>query len=61
VLRAHDVPSVLVELGYLSSRRDIDLLMSEEWRDKSTAAMASAIDRYFATRHANGGGAPVSP
>jgi N-acetylmuramoyl-L-alanine amidase len=61
VLRAHDVPSVLVELGYLSSRRDIDLLMSEEWRDKSTAAMAAAIDRYFSSRQASGGGAPVSP
>ena len=61
VLRAHDVPSVLVELGYLSSRRDIDLLMSEGWRDKSTAAMASAIDLYFSSRQANGGGAPVSP
>ncbi len=61
VLRAHDVPSVLVELGYLSSRKDIDLLMSEEWRDRSATAMASAIDRYFATRHANGSGAPVSP
>lgn len=60
VLRAHDVPSVLVELGYLSSRKDIDLLMSEEWRDKSATAMAEAIDRYFATRHA-GGGAAVSP
>ncbi|KAA2238156.1 N-acetylmuramoyl-L-alanine amidase [Salinarimonas soli] len=61
VLRAHDVPSVLVELGYLSSRKDIDLLQSEDWRAKSTAAMAAAIDRYFATRHAIGAGAPVSP
>jgi N-acetylmuramoyl-L-alanine amidase len=61
VLRAHDVPSVLVELGYLSSKKDIDLLTSEEWRERSTAAMGSAIDRYFATRQANGLGAPVSP
>ena len=33
VLRAPDVPSVLVELGYLSSRKDIDLLTSDDWRD----------------------------
>src|SRR5215216_1403670 len=66
VLRAPDVPSVLVELGYLSSKRDIDLLTSDAWRDRSTAAMATAIDQYFGTRVANqgpsnAGGAPVSP
>jgi N-acetylmuramoyl-L-alanine amidase len=61
VLRAHDVPSVLLELGYLSSQRDIQQLMSEEWRDKATAAMTDAIGRYFTTRFANRGIAPVSP
>jgi N-acetylmuramoyl-L-alanine amidase len=61
VLRAHDVPSVLVELGYLSSRKDFDLLMSDEWRDRATAAMGTAIDRFFATRLARQGSAPVSP
>jgi N-acetylmuramoyl-L-alanine amidase len=61
VLRAPDVPSVLVELGYLSSTKDIDLLLSESWRDRSTAAMAVAIDRFFTTRVASGGTAPVSP
>ena len=61
VLRAHDVPSVLVELGYLSSRKDFDLLMSDEWRDRSTSAMAGAIDRFFATRIARQDSAPVSP
>ncbi|MCC5978711.1 MAG: N-acetylmuramoyl-L-alanine amidase [Salinarimonas sp.] len=61
VLRAPDVPSVLVELGYLSSRRDIDLLRSPEWRDKTTQSMAEAIGVYFTTRFANRGLAPVSP
>jgi N-acetylmuramoyl-L-alanine amidase len=61
VLRAPDVPSVLVELGYLSSREDIDLLLSEAWRDRSTAAMSAAIDRFFATRIASQRPAPVSP
>jgi N-acetylmuramoyl-L-alanine amidase len=61
VLRAPDVPSVLVELGYLSSRKDIDLLTSDDWRNRSTSAMAVAIDRFFATRMANQGLAPVSP
>jgi N-acetylmuramoyl-L-alanine amidase len=61
VLRAADMPSVLVELGYLSSRKDLDLLVSDEWRDRSTAAMAAAVDRFFATRLARQGFAPVSP
>jgi N-acetylmuramoyl-L-alanine amidase len=61
VLRAYDIPSVLVELGYLSSRQDFDLMMSEDWRGRATDAMASAVDRFFATRLANGVAAPVSP
>lgn len=52
VLRAHDVPSVLVELGYLSSRRDIALLTSDAWRDGTTQAMSEAIERFFAPRAA---------
>jgi N-acetylmuramoyl-L-alanine amidase len=61
VLRAHDVPSVLVELGYLSSQKDLDLLMSEEWRAKMVSAMSSAVDRFFATRLARRGAAAVLP
>lgn len=61
VLRAHDVPSVLVELGYLSSKQDLDLLMSEEWRGKMVDAMGVAVDRFFATRVARQGAAAVLP
>ncbi len=61
VLRAHDVPSVLVELGYLSSQKDLDLLMSEEWRAKMVSAMSVAVDRFFAARFARRGTAAVLP
>lgn len=61
VLRAPDIPAVLVELGYLTSRQDIDLLLSDEWRDRSATAMLSAVDRFFATRFASRTRAPVSP
>jgi N-acetylmuramoyl-L-alanine amidase len=61
VLRAHDVPSVLVELGYLSSKQDLDLLMSDEWRTKMVAAMGVAVDRFFSTRFARQGAAAVLP
>lgn len=50
VLRSPDVPSVLVELGYLSSKRDLDLLQSQEWREKVTGSMAKAVDQFFTNR-----------
>jgi N-acetylmuramoyl-L-alanine amidase len=34
VLRAHDVPAALVELGFLSNTEDEALLTSPEWREK---------------------------
>ncbi|MFG1427929.1 N-acetylmuramoyl-L-alanine amidase [Roseixanthobacter glucoisosaccharinicivorans] len=59
VLKAHDVPSVLVELGYMSSREDLKLMTSDAWRDKVTDAMQSAIADFFATRVAGGIAAPA--
>jgi N-acetylmuramoyl-L-alanine amidase len=47
VLKAPDVPSVLLELGYLSSREDVKLLTSEDWREKAAAAVTSAVDDFF--------------
>jgi N-acetylmuramoyl-L-alanine amidase len=47
VLKAPDVPSVLVELGYLSSKEDEGLLNSEDWRANMANAMANAVDDYF--------------
>ncbi|GJD77743.1 N-acetylmuramoyl-L-alanine amidase [Methylobacterium gregans] len=50
VLRSPDVPSVLVELGYLSSERDLKMLQSPEWRDGVTGSMAKAVDLFFTNR-----------
>ncbi len=47
VLKAPDVPSVLIELGYLSSQQDEKLLLSTEWRARMAQAMTNAIDAYF--------------
>jgi N-acetylmuramoyl-L-alanine amidase len=49
VLRAPDVPSVLVELGYLSNRSDLQAMMSDTWRNRTADTMARAIDSYLAT------------
>ncbi len=48
VLRAPDVPSVLVELGYVSDRGDLRSLLSESWRDRAAETIARAIESYFA-------------
>jgi N-acetylmuramoyl-L-alanine amidase len=47
VLRAPDVPSVLVELGYVSNKQDLQSLLSNAWRDRTADCMAQAIDGYF--------------
>jgi N-acetylmuramoyl-L-alanine amidase len=48
VLRAPDVPSVLVELGYVSNKQDLKSLLSDTWRDRNADAIAQAIGGYFA-------------
>ena len=48
VLKAPDVPSVLVEAGYLSNSQDEQMLRRPEYRVKLAAALARAIEHYFA-------------
>jgi N-acetylmuramoyl-L-alanine amidase len=50
VLKAPDVPAVLIELGYVSSKDDLKQLTSEAWRTKTAGAISSAIDNFFSTR-----------
>jgi N-acetylmuramoyl-L-alanine amidase len=50
VLKAPDVPSVLIELGYMTNRSDLKLLTSEAWRAKAAATMAKAVEQFFRTR-----------
>lgn len=47
VLTAPDVPSVLVELGYLSNSGDEKLLGSAEWRKNVAAKFAISIETFF--------------
>ena len=56
VLKAPDVPSVLVELGYVSNKEDLGHLVSENWRSRTVASVARAIDMFFAKRLAAAGG-----
>ncbi len=55
VLKAPDVPSVLIELGYVSNKGDLEHLVSESWRSRTVGSMALAIDAFFAKRLATAG------
>lgn len=52
VLKAPDVPSVLVELGFLTNHEDEKLLTSSTWRASMAKTMTRAVDRYFGDRMA---------
>jgi N-acetylmuramoyl-L-alanine amidase len=47
VLKAPDVPSVLVEIGYLTNRKDARLLNSGQYRLRLAKRMVVAIETYF--------------
>jgi len=49
VLKSPDVPSVLVEMGFLSNAEDEKNLNSERYRRKLTQRLAKAIVTYLAT------------
>lgn len=49
VLKAPDVPAVLIELGYLSDTHDCTQMATPGWREGVANAIAGAVDRQFAT------------
>jgi N-acetylmuramoyl-L-alanine amidase len=63
VLLAPDVPAVLLELAFISNTKDEANLKSETWRKRTMAAVAGAIDAYFAERRESlhAGNIPASP
>ena len=46
VLKAPDIPSVLIELGFMSSKADLDNLMNREWRMKASQGILKAVDAW---------------
>jgi len=47
VLKSPDVPSVLIEMGYLSNRQDETALKTESYRGKLMAAVVRGVDMHF--------------
>lgn len=46
VLQAPDVPSILIELGFLSNLTDEKLLSNPDWRGKAAELLAHSIEDY---------------
>ncbi|MAM60129.1 N-acetylmuramoyl-L-alanine amidase [Maritimibacter sp. UBA3975] len=43
VLKAPDIPSVLIELGFLSSKRDREKMVDSEWRRRAAEGIRDAV------------------
>lgn len=61
VLKAPDVPAVLIELGYLTNTRDEAAMATSAWRLKVGQAIAKAIDSHFSAQTATPGRQAANP
>lgn len=52
VLRAPDVPSVLVEIGYLSNQDDEKLMLDPAWRSHVAERLATAVGEFASMKTA---------
>jgi N-acetylmuramoyl-L-alanine amidase len=48
VLKAPDIPSVLIELGFLTNEKNERLLLTEEYRARVVSSVVKGIDRFYA-------------
>ena len=46
MLKSPDIPSVLVELGFLSSERDLNNIRDPDWRAKMAASIRDALQAW---------------
>ncbi|MFK7791644.1 MAG: N-acetylmuramoyl-L-alanine amidase [Devosiaceae bacterium] len=53
VLKAPEIPSILLELGFLSNEDDVRLLADAAWRERTIASLSTAVERFFEQRVAS--------
>jgi N-acetylmuramoyl-L-alanine amidase len=61
VLKAPDVPSVLIELGFVSNKADLRQMVSDDWRSKTVRSVANAVEAFLAKRVVSAGPGPLKP
>ena len=49
VLKSANIPSVLLEMGYLSNRQEEKLLQQKSYRAKLAQSIVNAVNQYFNT------------
>jgi N-acetylmuramoyl-L-alanine amidase len=49
VLKTAKVPAILLELGFITNTQDAEQLNSDEWRDKVSTSVVTAINQYMHT------------
>lgn len=54
VLKAPDIPSVLIEMGFMSNKNEVARLSSPEYRKKLASAIGMSVDSYFIKISKNG-------
>jgi N-acetylmuramoyl-L-alanine amidase len=47
VLKTAKVPAILLELGYITSMQDAQQLNSDQWRDKVSSSVVTAVNQYM--------------
>ena len=47
VLKTAKVPAILLELGFITNLQDAEQLNSDQWRDKVSSSVATAINQYM--------------
>ena len=50
MLEAPDVPSAMIELGFVSNKTDAQHLVSDDWRTDAANSVVRAIGGYFAAQ-----------
>lgn len=47
VLKSPEVPSALIEIGFVSNKDEVGDMVSDGWRERLTTALALSVDRFF--------------
>ena len=47
VLKSYDIPSVLIEIGFLSNKQEERKLLNPEYLKELSKGLANAIENYF--------------